>query len=225
MRRVIVSGIMLTSREGDSTASPCEQPRGPMNDGVVEQERELEDHRPHLVLLVRVWVRELVDPRIGARIDQSGVVQETMLKALKAMRKEHVENVRLWLTRIANNTLRDAVRRISRKGGQEVALDAATDSSVSHLQAWLIADQSSPSERAIRHEEEPLLADRARRLAEAMNKLSEVEHYVLVQCIQQHQRHAVVAERIGRTVPAVRGLLARTLDKARKAVAHEGSIS
>ena len=92
---------------------------------------------------------------------------------------------------------------------REQPLEAALERSSARLEAWLAADQSSPSQRAIRHEQ--LL-----RLAEALAQLpadqrTAVELHHLRGCPV-----AEVARQMGRSDGAVGALLVRGLKKLRE---------
>jgi RNA polymerase sigma-70 factor (ECF subfamily) len=76
------------------------------------------------------------------------------------------------------------------------------------LEAWLAADQSSPSEQAIRHEQ--LL-----RLAEALLQLTEEQRRVVGLRFWKDYKLAEIAAEMGRSEQAVAKLLQRALKKLR----------
>jgi RNA polymerase sigma-70 factor (subfamily 1) len=160
-----------------------------------------ERYRAHLALLARLRV----DPRLCGKLDLSGIVQHTLREAHLTGEgwKAGTEARRLaWLRRALANNLADELRRwaAKRDAGRERSLeDAAARSSV-RLQEWVAADVSSPSDQAIRHEEE--LA-----LAEALGGLPEAQREAL---ILQHWHGWSLAEigaHLGRSPAAVAGLI------------------
>src|SRR5262249_9187878 len=100
-----------------------------------------------------------VAPRLQAKIDVSGVVQVTLLEAQRAagqLRAQDEAQRAAWLRRILTNTLADELRKLAagkRDVGRERSLEAALEQSSSRLEAFLAAEQSSPSERVDREEQ------------------------------------------------------------------------
>jgi RNA polymerase sigma-70 factor (ECF subfamily) len=90
----------------------------------------------------------------------------------------------------------------------ERSLEADLDRSASGLAGWLAADQTSPSQAAVRDEELLRLADALAALPEPMREVVVLKH--LRGCTLRE-----IAERIGRTVPAVASLLRRGLEELR----------
>src|SRR5262249_21935248 len=130
------------------------------------RERELERYREFLSLLARLQL----DPRLPGKVDLSGVVQQTLLEAHKAsdqLRAWDESQQAAWLRKALAHNLTDEVRKL-RTAGRDVVreqpLEAALERSSARLEAWLAADQTSPSQRAVR--QEPLL-----RLADALARL------------------------------------------------------
>src|SRR5215470_14708576 len=116
---------------------------------------ELERHRDYLALLAR-WQTA---PHLRGRVDLSGVVQQTLLEAHRAidrLRDQPAAARAAWLRRALANNLRDEVRKLAtaaRDVGRERSLEAALDQSSARLEGWLASEQSSPSGRAERHED------------------------------------------------------------------------
>jgi RNA polymerase sigma-70 factor (ECF subfamily) len=102
--------------------------------------------------------------------------------------------------RLAGRAKRDAVR--------ERSLQQALEDSSARLEAWLAAEQSSPSARAERNE--TIL-----RLADALGQLPAANREALVLRHCQGLSVAEISARLGRTPPAVAGLLKRGLAELR----------
>ena len=107
--------------------------------------RVLERYRSLLSILARLHL----DPRLQAKVDVSGVVQQTLLEAHQALSPFGAEGevqMVAWLRRILANNLADELRKLGtakRDLSREQSLDAALYESSSRIQAWLAADQSS----------------------------------------------------------------------------------
>ena len=164
----------------------------------------LERFRAYLELLARLHL----DPRLKGKVDASDLVQETFLQAHEGWNQfRGVSDAELsaWLRRILARNLAHAARdfrRAKRDVARERSLEQALDDSSSHLQAWLAADQSSPSEQADRHEQAALLAGVLMQLPEAQRQALVLRH-----C--QGLSVAEISEQIGRSPTAVAGLLKR----------------
>src|SRR5262249_10844270 len=118
------------------------------------QESFLERFREYLCLMARLEVR----PQWHGRVDLSGVVQQTLLEAYRAgaqVRGRSDAQQAAWLRQILAHNLADTLRQLStgkRDVSRERSLEAALEQSSAHLEAWLVAQQPSPSEQAMRHE-------------------------------------------------------------------------
>ena len=176
--------------------------------------RPLEHHREYLCLLARLQL----DTRLQGKLDPSDVVQETLLKAHQALdqfRYRGEAELVAWLRKILANVLADALRKYqagARDVGRERGLEAALEESSSRLEAWLAAEQSSPSQHAERHE-------RAVALAAALAELPEDNREALVLHYCEDWPLADIARRLGRTPAAVAGLLKRGVQQLRARLA------
>lgn len=170
----------------------------------------LERFRDYLRLLARLQI----DGRLRAKLDPSDLVQQTLLRAYQARgqcRGRSPAEQAAWPRQILANTLANAVRdlgRAKRDIDLERSLEASLADSSSRLEAWLAADQPSPSQQAERNEQ--LL-----QLAEALARLPEVQREVLLLRHCQGWALADIGRHLGRSRPAVASLLRRGLKQLR----------
>ncbi len=140
-----------------------------------------------------------VNHRIGVRLkealDADDVIQETFLKACKAI-ENFVWNGEAaffyWLSRIAEHVILKASQK------QRVFLQVDT----------VLDDQTTPGSRAVRQE-------RQKRLEEALMKLSPDHQKVIRLTRIEGHKIAEVALKMDRSPNAVKKLLARALDQLR----------
>jgi RNA polymerase sigma-70 factor (ECF subfamily) len=170
--------------------------------------RPVEDYRDYLHLLARLQL----DPRLRGKVDPSDVVQQTLTKAhqyREQFRGETAAEQAGWLRRILANSLVDAARKFGREIDVQHSLEQAVQDSSARIEAWLAAEQSSPSQIAQRQEQ--LL-----RLARALAKLPEDQRTAVE---LHHLRDAPVAEiatLMERSEASVAGLLRRGLKRLRE---------
>jgi RNA polymerase sigma-70 factor (ECF subfamily) len=171
----------------------------------------LERFRSYLLLLARVRL----DPLVRAKVGASDVVQQTLLEAHRdhdQFRGRTIVEQAAWLRQILARNLANILRylrRDKRDVAREQPLQAALDESASRLEAWLAAEQSSPSQQAQRHE-------RAVRLAQALAELPENQREAVILRHWHRCSLAQIGERLGCTTAAVTGLLHRGLRKLRE---------
>ena len=175
-----------------------------------EVQAELERFRNYLRFLADIKL----DRRLRSRIDASDIVQDTMLRAYAAwntFRGNDPDQRLAWLRQILMRSvlhaLRDA-RCAKRDVAREQRLDGVIDESSRQIEQWLAADQTSPSEAAQQSEE--LL-----RVAEAVYQLPEAERVAVIGYYWQRGTLADISEELGRSVPAVAGLVHRGLGRLR----------
>jgi RNA polymerase sigma-70 factor (ECF subfamily) len=179
--------------------------------------RPLEGYRDYLRLLARVQLGF----RLQAKMDASDVVQQTILQAheARAQFRGTTESEKLaWLRAILANVLAAAGRRFetgARDIQRERSLEAELERSSSRLECLLTADQTSPSQRAVRGEELLRLAAALARVPEDQRRVVEL-HYL------QGLSVAEVAGQMTRSRPAVVGLLFRGLRKLRELLRGSG---
>ncbi len=179
-----------------------------MSDDAEASGRCLEQYREYLRLLARLHLA----PALRAKVDPSDIVQQVLVKAHQhggQFRGRSEGEWAAWLRRILANTLHDAVRKYRREVARERGAADGVDESSARLEAWLAADQSSPSQRAIRQEQLLRLADALARLPEDQRVVVEWHHL-------KDESVADIARRLGRTEASVAGLLRRGLQKLRE---------
>jgi RNA polymerase sigma-70 factor (ECF subfamily) len=172
----------------------------------------LERFREYLLLMARLQL----DPRVRSKLDPADVVQQTLLQAhagYARFRGQSEGELLAWLRKILANELAGAIRKFVQGEKHNVAVERSLEAALAHssscLESWLAVDQTSPSQRAVRHEE--LL-----RLTEALAKLPEDQRRALE---LQHLEGCSVAEigqQMQRSKAAVAGLLRRGLERLRE---------
>src|SRR5947209_3643475 len=180
-------------------------------------ERPLEGYRDYLRLLARTQL----GPRLQAKLDASDVAQQAILQAHQARGqcRGTTEAEKLaWLRAILANVLAAAARRFearARDVGRECSLEGDLEWSSSRLEDLFAADQTSPSQRAVRGEELLRLAAALTRLPDDQRQVVELHHL-------EGLPVAEVAAQMGRTRAAVVGLLFRGLKKLRRLLRDGG---
>lgn len=171
----------------------------------------LDRYRPYLRLLAQ----RRLGPEVQARVDPSDVVQRAYLDVHRdwgAFRGQAEAELIAWLRRILENnateTLQEHVVAQKRSTKKEKRLTAAVDGEQS-LANMLEADQSSPSQRAMRGEA-------AVGLAQAMESLPDDQREAIRLRYLEGCSLAEIAGRFGRSEVAVAGLLKRGLRGLRK---------
>src|SRR5262245_6658741 len=112
--------------------------------------RALEKFRECLRLLARLQL----DPRQRGKLDPSDVMQRTLLEACEKRDRFRGSTEGEWLASLRQalaHNLADALRAFGeakRDVGRERSLGAEVEASSRRLEAWLAAEQSSPSRRA-----------------------------------------------------------------------------
>jgi RNA polymerase sigma-70 factor (ECF subfamily) len=170
-----------------------------------------ERYRGYLLYLARQ--HEAADLR--GKLDPSGVVQQTLLEAHDAAgllaRLDSPQRL-VWLRTALARNLADEAKRLradKRDARRERPIDV--DASASRLEAWLAAQQSSPSQQADHAEQLVRLADALTALPEAQREAVE-RHYLLGEPV------SVVAAAMGKTPAALAGLLKRGLRQLRESL-------
>jgi len=166
----------------------------------------LEFYRGYLCSLARLRLKAFPQ----GTLDPSDAVQQALLKAQKHRHQFRGQNEIQWrayLRRILASTLADAIGDLP----QERMIQESLDRSSARLEAWLAAEQSSPSQKVQR--EEQLL-----QLSDALSRLSEDERTALeLRYLQEPPWSlAEIAKHLNRpSAKAVAGLLSRGLERLR----------
>jgi RNA polymerase sigma-70 factor (ECF subfamily) len=167
----------------------------------------LEQYRDYLALLGRLQL----DEQLAGKIDVSGVVQATMLEAYQqAARWESFDKDArtAWLRRVFANNLLDEIRRFraqSRDVARERSLEQAFEQSASRMNGWLVADQSSPSQAAMRSEQ-------AVRLATALGCLTPSQRAA----IELHHLKGIPLAEVGKVMKRDQGAVAALIFRGTK---------
>jgi RNA polymerase sigma-70 factor (ECF subfamily) len=170
----------------------------------------LEAYRDYLRLLAGMQL----GPRLRGKLDPSDLVQQTLLQAHQAVgqfRGRTEAEKAAWLRQILAHTLAHAARdlgRAKRDAARERSLQESLDQSSARLEAWLAAEQSSPSQQAVRNEQ-------VLRVAAALDELPESQREALILHYWQGWSLPDIGRELGRTPAAVAGLVHRGLKKLR----------
>ena len=179
-----------------------------------------------LALKYRGYLWALASASLGTgfrnQLDPADVVQTTLLRAAESLATSPVsdeESLLAWLRQVLKSVLVDEYRRLHRDRRdirrEQQLLESGVDASAAGLQACLAADQTSPSLAAVRNERLLLLAD-------ALMQLPAEQREVVVQRYLEGRSVASIADSLGRTVPAVAGLLRRGLEQLRSLLPEFG---
>lgn len=178
---------------------------------------DLERFRPYL----RVLARTNLDPRLRGKVDPSDVVQDALVRAVRALaqyRGTSEAELAGWLRQILVRTLANTVRDLTRDrrdAGREQSLQAAVEQTSVRLEAWLAADSSSPSGVAVRNED-------VARLEAALDRLPDDQREALTLHYLQGWTLDAVAGHLNRTQAAVAGLTKRALRQLRRELVPDG---
>jgi RNA polymerase sigma-70 factor (ECF subfamily) len=186
-------------------------PQGPVTEDTRDPPRPLEEYRDYLGVLVRARL----DPRLRGKLDASDIVQQALLKAHQGMgqfRGSTEGELAAWLRQILANSLADAMRAFGpgmRDLAREQVLRAGLDESSARLEAWLAADQSSPSQRASREEQVLRLTQALAQLPADQRRAVELKHLHGLSV-------AETGRQLGKSKAAVVGLLFRGMKRLRQ---------
>jgi RNA polymerase sigma-70 factor (ECF subfamily) len=164
---------------------------------------DLEEFRGYLRLLAG----ERLGPGLRGTLDPDDLVQQTFLKACQgrdSFRGEGPAQTRAWLRTILANAIVDHLRKSGAATGGDRSLDATVAGSSDPSERPLADPGSTPSHRASRKERDAILASALLRLPEDQRRAVELRHL-------RGRSLEEVAARMGRSVPAISGLVRRGL--------------
>jgi RNA polymerase sigma-70 factor, ECF subfamily len=180
----------------------------------------LQRYQTFLLLLAK----RRLSGRLQARVDAADLVQQTLLEAqrdLPAFRGSTEEELVVWLKQILHHNVQQSIQRHweakKRSLQQECSLDQPWNDGIA-LRDCVAADQTSPSQRAMRGEAAVRLATAIGALPDDQQeavRLRHLEGYSLKQ----------LAEVMGRSETAVAGLLKRGLKRLRDQLLADGTGS
>ncbi len=169
-----------------------------------------------------ILARSQVESWLKAKVDASDIVQQTMLEAHRDFDRFSGETGGewlAWLRRILTRNAADFVRRYrvaaKRNAAREVSLDQrARDNSQQRAAPEPAAADPSPSQQAIRRDEEL-------QLAEALSQLSPDHREVIILRNLQRLPFDEVAARMNRSRPAAQMLWGRAIQRLQQILLPE----
>lgn len=172
----------------------------------------LERYRAYLTLAARVQISR----RLQSKVDAADLVQEAFLKAHRGFpefRGESEPEFVSWLRVILATSVANIVRHYCGTGGRDIRLERELAEDLERSsRVWgmgLVANISSPSQRAARREQAVMLAD-------ALAQLPADYAEVIVLRQIEGLAFADVAARMGRSVDSVQKLWLRGLTQLRR---------
>jgi RNA polymerase sigma-70 factor (ECF subfamily) len=164
---------------------------------------EWADAVARLMPALLAWAKCQLPDWIRGKLDAADLVQQTLVEAEPQAAQFVVfpEAALLsFLRRALSNNLIDAIRKFGRSHG-EVSLDVLVASSV-RMVNWLAADDTSPSERAVRN-------DNFARLADGLAQLPDAQRIAVELRYLQGWKMIEIARELGKSEDAVAQLLRR----------------
>ena len=171
---------------------------------------EFDKYRGYLRFLARQHLRS----RYYGKLDQSDIVQQSLLSAFAA-RDQFVgqtEAERLaWLRQILVHEVAGATRRLltqKRDINRERSIEADLNASSMRLRSFLVSPDSSPSQAMVREENLRMLAEAIERLPDDQREVVELRYWSEMSVKQ-------LSETLGKSPAAIAGLLHRGIKKLR----------
>jgi RNA polymerase sigma-70 factor (ECF subfamily) len=177
----------------------------------------LEHYRDYLRRMVAVRL----DRRLAARVDPSDVVQETLIEANRRL-EEYLNDRPIpffaWLRQIAGGRLMENHRLHITSGKRSVTTEVTgfelPDESSYALAQMMLADESSPSDRLIRKEQQE-------QIRKTVAGLPSKDREVLVMRHLEQLSTAEIAGTLGISEGAVKARLVRAIIRVRAALGAE----
>lgn len=177
----------------------------------------LEQYRDYLKVIAQSHLRT----RLRTKEDESDIVQRVMLGACKDLsdfRGTSEGELKAWLAKIASNIIANVGRHYSRQRRdlvREHPLTSKREQSSTWFHRSLVDNELAPGERLILEED-------CDQLVQALLQLLDDERAAIVLRYLQGWPIPDIAEHLGRSKPAVYGLLNRGFSKLRAQLsAHE----
>jgi RNA polymerase sigma-70 factor (ECF subfamily) len=174
---------------------------------------------------LRLLARREIDSRFRGKFSASDAVQQTMVEAWKGwqhFRGEVEPQRRAWLRQILAHQLARLARQYAGTQKRDIAREAnlqrSLAESAARLENVLPADVSSPSDRAIRDEQQL-------QLAAALEQLPRDYRVVIILRHIEHLPYTEIARRMERSEGAVRMLWVRALAQLRQEVHSSGNAN
>jgi RNA polymerase sigma-70 factor, ECF subfamily len=165
-----------------------------------------------------------LDPVLARRVDASDIVQDVLIEANQRL-TEYLKNpampFHLWLRHLAQDRIIDAHRRhrLAQRRSidkeQPIARPAWADESEASLVAQLVDGERTPGSEAIQ-------AELARRLAAAINELSDDDREIILMRHHEALSNQEVAKALGLTEAAASMRYLRALRRLRTVLVPEG---
>jgi len=194
----LVSDLLDALKRGDRNA--CDQ--------------LLRRYEPWLNLLARLQIETHFQGKFGV----SDIVQQTMLAAFRdfpQFRGTTEAELSAWLRQILAHAMAHEIRRYrgtaKRDIDRERSIDQQLTQSAQRLRDVLVADGTSPSQRAERNENDLLLS-------QVLDRLPEDYREVIILRNLQGLSYEEIAERMERNAGAVRMLWVRALARLREEI-------
>lgn len=177
----------------------------------------IEYYRGYLKVIARLQIGN----RLQGKADASDLVQETLLqlhRGFESFRGSSEQEWLAWLRQTLANTLANFVRRYVGTAARDVRLEQRLlqdiDDTSMAVNAMLVSNQPSPSERAVQREQAVILASLIEKLPNDYRQVVMLRHL-------QHYTFPQIAERMDRSVDAVKKLWARALVQLRQSLTEQ----
>ncbi|MGC3971081.1 MAG: sigma-70 family RNA polymerase sigma factor [Pirellulales bacterium] len=181
-----------------------------------------ERFRSYLFLLAQHGL----DDRLRAKVDLSGIVQQTLLEAHQdwgQVAEKATNEQAAWIRSILVHNLTDEARKWM-AAARNVDLERSLEHSSTNLAALLAASPSSPSMKAVQNEDLARMADALLSLPEEQRLAIEMHHLrgiPLADIAQEMKRSkGAVAALLYRAMQQMRALVAPPVEPSRR-ICHE----
>jgi RNA polymerase sigma-70 factor (ECF subfamily) len=164
----------------------------------------LDSFRPY----VRVIVHAVRGQRLPGRLDDSDLIQDALLQAVRSFPAFQGHTLAEFVTWLRQVAIRSAAQTLRRLGGTQKR-KPAKERALAQLCDQIEAPGTAPSEQAIGKEQ-------AAHIAEALAQLPEEHQRVILLRLIDGLSHTEIAERLGSTPAAVRMMYLRALRQLRQ---------